>query len=59
MFLENINDPRLMRRIASESGAKLGGTLFSDALTDEKGPAPTYIDMMRYNIKALTSALAG
>lgn len=59
VFLENINDPRLMRRIAAESGAKLGGTLFSDALTDEKGPAPTYIDMMRYNIKALTSALAG
>jgi zinc/manganese transport system substrate-binding protein len=59
VFLENISDPRLMRRIASESGAKLGGTLFSDALTDEKGPAPTYIDMMRYNIKTLTSALAG
>lgn len=59
VFLENINDPRLMRRIASESGAKLGGTLFSDALTDEKGPTPTYIDMMRYNIKTLTSALAG
>ena len=59
VFLENINDPRLMRRIAGESGAKLGGTLFSDALTDEKGPAPTYIDMIRYNIKALTSALAG
>lgn len=58
VFLENISDPRLMRRIANESGAKLGGTLFSDALTDEKGLAPTYIDMIRYNIKALTSALA-
>jgi zinc/manganese transport system substrate-binding protein len=58
VFLENLSDPRLMRRIAEESGAKLGGTLFSDSLTDEKGPAPTYIDMIRYNIKALTSALA-
>jgi zinc/manganese transport system substrate-binding protein len=59
VFLENLSDPRLMRRIAEESGAKLGGTLFSDSLTDEKGPAPTYIDMIRYNIKALTGALAG
>lgn len=58
VFLENVSDPRLMRRIAQESGARLGGTLFSDSLTDEKGPAPTYIDMIRYNIKALTSALA-
>jgi zinc/manganese transport system substrate-binding protein len=58
VFLENVSDPRLMRRISQESGARLGGTLFSDALTDEKGPAPTYIDMIRYNIKALTGALA-
>jgi zinc/manganese transport system substrate-binding protein len=58
VFLENISDQRLMKRIAGESGARLGGTLFSDSLTDEKGAAPTYIDMMRYNIKALTSALA-
>jgi zinc/manganese transport system substrate-binding protein len=58
VFLENVSDPRLMRRISAESGARLGGTLFSDSLTDEKGPAPTYIDMIRYNIKALTGALA-
>ena len=58
VFLENVSDPRLMKRIAEESGARLGGTLFSDSLTDEKGAAPTYIEMIRYNIKALTSALA-
>lgn len=58
VFLENVSDPRLMRRISEESGARLGGTLFSDALTDENGAAPTYIDMIRYNIKALTGALA-
>jgi zinc/manganese transport system substrate-binding protein len=57
VFLENISDDRLIRRIASETGAKLGGTLISDSLTSEKGPAPTYIDMVRHNIKALTSAL--
>jgi zinc/manganese transport system substrate-binding protein len=58
VFLEKISDPRLMRRISAESGARIGGTLYSDSLTDEKGDAPTYIDMVRHNIKALTSALA-
>ena len=58
VFLENISDPRLIRRISAETGAKVGGTLYSDSLTGEKGDAPTYIDMVRHNIKALTSALA-
>jgi zinc/manganese transport system substrate-binding protein len=57
VFLENISDPRLMRRIATETGTRIGGTLYSDSLTGEKGDAPTYIDMVRHNIKALTSAL--
>jgi zinc/manganese transport system substrate-binding protein len=57
VFLENISDPRLIRRISAETGARIGGTLYSDSLTDEKGQAPTYIDMVRHNIKTLTSAL--
>src|SRR3954447_8291113 len=58
VFLENVTDPRLIRRIAAETGAKIGGTLYSDSLTGENGDAPTYIDMVRHNIKALTGALA-
>ena len=58
VFLERMSDPRLIRRIAAETGARIGGTLYSDSLTDEKGDAPTYIEMVRHNIKALTSALA-
>jgi zinc/manganese transport system substrate-binding protein len=57
VFLENVTDPRLLKRISEESGAKIGGTVYSDALTDDKGPAPTYIDMMRHNIKQFTAAL--
>ena len=57
VFLENVSDPRLLERIAKESGAKVGGTLYSDALTDEKGQAPTYIDMMKHNIRTLGAAL--
>ncbi|MGJ5129825.1 MULTISPECIES: metal ABC transporter substrate-binding protein [unclassified Bradyrhizobium] len=57
VFLENFNDDRLVGRIAAETGAKIGGTLYSDALSEEKGPVPTYIAMVRHNIRALTSAL--
>jgi zinc/manganese transport system substrate-binding protein len=57
VFMENISDPRMMEQIAKESGAKIGGSLFSDALSDEKGPASTYINMMRNNIHELRTAL--
>jgi zinc/manganese transport system substrate-binding protein len=58
VFLENISDPRLIQRISAETGARVGGTLYPDSLTDEKGDAPTYIDMVRHNIRVLTRALA-
>ena len=58
VFLENVSDPRLVERIAKESGAKIGGRLYSDALSGQDGPAGTYIDMMRHNIRALSAALS-
>ncbi len=57
VFLENVTDKRLLERIGAESGARIGGTLYSDALTDENGEAPTYLDMMRHNVKQLARAL--
>jgi zinc/manganese transport system substrate-binding protein len=57
VFMENIADPRLLQRIAEETGAKIGGTLYSDALSPPDGPAATYIEMMRSNVRELTSAL--
>jgi len=58
VFLENVSDPRLMDQIARETGAKIGGTLYSDSLSAPEGPAGTYIDMVRHNISELTKALA-
>ena len=45
LFIENITDPRLVETIGRESGAQMGGELFSDALSDPSGPAPTYVSM--------------
>ena len=57
IFFENVTDPRLVKRIAAETGARIGGTLYSDALTGPAGPAPTYIDLMRHNLEELVAAL--
>lgn len=58
LFLENISDPRLMERIAKETGARIGGTLFSDALSGPDGPASTYLKLFEHNARTLTRALA-
>ncbi|HEY6995573.1 MAG TPA: metal ABC transporter substrate-binding protein [Xanthobacteraceae bacterium] len=57
VFLENVTDPRLAEQIARETGVKLGGVLYSDALTGAAGAAPTYIDLMRHNLRQLAAAL--
>ena len=57
VFMENITDPRLMERIAEETGARIGGTIYSDSLSPPNGPAATYIDMMRHNVRAFQHAL--
>jgi zinc/manganese transport system substrate-binding protein len=58
LFLDNVSDPVVLRRIANEAGTGVGGVLYSDALTEPDGPAPTYIDLLRHNAKTLAAALA-
>ncbi|MDQ4136033.1 MAG: metal ABC transporter substrate-binding protein [Pseudomonadota bacterium] len=57
VFVETISDRRVIERIAQETGARIGERLYSDALSDPNGPAPTYIAMMRHNMRALGAAL--
>ncbi len=59
IFVENITNQRLIEQIATETGLKIGGTLYSDALSPADGPASTYIDMMRNNIGAIKGAILG
>ena len=56
VFVENIRDPRLVRQIADEAGARVGGTLYSDALASQ-GPASTYLGMFQHNLDTLLAAL--
>lgn len=59
IFVENITNPRLVEQIAAETGLKVGGSLYSDALSPAGGPAATYIDMMRHNITTIKGAILG
>ena len=58
VFPENVADPRLLERIADETGAAIGGTLYPGALSGPDGPVPTYLDMMRHNARTLAQALS-
>ena len=57
VFVENISDRRLLDQIVRETGAQIGGTLYSDALSKADGPAGTHLDMMLHNILTLVAAL--
>ncbi len=57
-FFENSNDPRLVKQVATATGAKPGGELYVESLSDIKGPAPTYEKMFRYNVDQLSAAMA-
>ena len=57
VFMENIKDSRLLQQIADESGAQIGGTLYSDALASE-GPASTFLGLFEYNLTTLHNALS-
>jgi zinc/manganese transport system substrate-binding protein len=57
LFLENMTDPRLAEMLARETGAKIGGTVYSDALSPPDGPAATYLAMFRHNTALFARAM--
>jgi len=57
-FLENSNDPRLVKQVARATAAQPGGELYVESLSDAKGPAPTYEKMFRYNVDQIAAAMA-
>ena len=53
-FMENSNDPRLVRQIARATKAQPGGTLFPEALSEE---VPTFYAMFKHNIDLIASGI--
>jgi ABC-type Zn uptake system ZnuABC Zn-binding protein ZnuA len=59
VFLEVGGNPQLARQVAQEAGIKVVTELYTHSLTDSSGPAPTYLDLMRYDVKTIVNALGG
>lgn len=56
-FIENQTDPRLVKQIASATGAQPGGELYPEALSQPSGPAPTYTAAFRHNVDILSRSM--
>ncbi|MGC2204209.1 MAG: zinc ABC transporter substrate-binding protein [Stellaceae bacterium] len=57
LFLDSITDPRATQRIAGETGAVIGGTLYGDALSPKDGEADSYIEMLRHDVATLKAGM--
>jgi zinc/manganese transport system substrate-binding protein len=57
VFIENMTSPRMAEMLARETGAVLGGTVYSDALSPAGGPAATYLEMLRHNTTLFAAAM--
>lgn len=49
VFCESTVNDRAMRQVARETRARFGGTLYVDSLTPPDGPAPSFVELLRYN----------
>ena len=59
LFLENMTNPATLQSIAQETGLRVRGRLYADALSSESGPAPTYEAMFRHNLSLIVPAMRG
>ncbi len=59
VFIENMTSDRMAKMLARETGAVLGGTVYSDALSPPGGPAATYLAMLDHNTTLFVAAMQG
>ncbi len=59
VFCESTVSDAPMQQVVGATGAKFGGTLYVDSLSEADGPVPTYLDLIRHDADVITKALAG
>ena len=57
VFLDSITEPRAVQRVAAETGALIGGTIYADALSPKGGEADTYLAMLRHDVVTLKAGM--
>ena len=59
VFCESTVSDRPMQQVVEATDAVFGGTLYVDSLSEQDGPVPTYLDLLRHDAETITAALTG
>lgn len=59
VFCESTVSDQVQQRVAAETGAVLGGTLYVDSLSQPGGPVPTYLDLLAHDLDTVLAGLGG
>lgn len=57
VFCESTVNDQAMQQVVSATDAEFGGTLYVDSLSEQDGPVPTYLDLLRHDAETITAAL--
>nr|WP_196907013.1 metal ABC transporter substrate-binding protein [Candidatus Symbiopectobacterium sp. 'North America'] len=53
VFSESTISDKPAKQVSKETGAKYGGVLYVDSLSNEKGPVPTYLDLLQTTVNTI------
>jgi manganese transport system substrate-binding protein len=59
VFCESTVSDKAQKQVANESGARFGGVLYVDSLSEAGGPVPTYLDLLRRDADTIIAGLTG
>ncbi|WP_163276020.1 metal ABC transporter substrate-binding protein [Cellulomonas iranensis] len=59
VFCESTVSDTAMRQVVDASDATFGGTLYVDSLSEPDGPVPTYLDLLRHDVRTIVDGLTG
>ncbi len=59
VFCESTVNDSSMQQVARESGARFGGALYVDSLSEAGGPVSSYLELLRYDIRLIVKGLSG
>ncbi|WP_296585524.1 metal ABC transporter substrate-binding protein [Xanthobacter sp.] len=59
IFSESTISAEPAKQVARETGARYGGVLYVDSLSDPSGPVPTYLDLLKVTSGTIAAGLTG
>ncbi|PYB73383.1 metal ABC transporter substrate-binding protein [Rhizobium wuzhouense] len=59
VFSESTVSDKPAKQVAAETGARYGGVLYVDSLSDPDGPVPTYLDLLKVTVSTIVKGFAG